>query len=251
MNEILLQKYETEPEEYEITNFHEKESGFFYLYRHDFIGLEIKQNKVWEPHLHRIFEKYITKDSVVLEGGCHIGAHSVKLSKLSNKVYCFEPLKESNKILRKNLIRNNCLNTIVFDEALSDAQNITKFAWMPFYNLGGSGLDDNPMGIPHGENIATNLDESYPVKTVSIDFFNFNKLDFIKLDIEGYETKAINGAIETIKRLNPIIVLECWSNHFGQTDPNHTKEQFKILLDLGYSVEQVGISDWLFLPRNK
>lgn len=244
---MLSQKYEVEPNEYEVKNYNGEESAFFNLYRHDFIGVEIKQNKIWEPHLHRIFEKYINKESIVLEGGCHIGTHSIKLSMLSKKLYCFEPLKESNQLLRKNVLRNNCINTIVFDEALSDTEGISNFAWMPFYNLGASGLENNPMGIPGGD-IQTNQDEKYPVKTTTIDSLNLNKLDFIKLDVEGYEPKVINGGLETIKNNRPIITLECWSNHFGQTDLNHTKEQFKMLLDLNYSIEQIGISDWLFLP---
>jgi len=247
MSNMLSQKYEVEPNEYEVKNYNLQDSAFFNLFRHDFISIEIKQNKIWEPHLHTIFEKYINKESVVLEGGCHIGTHSVKLSMLSKKLYCFEPLRESNMLLRKNIIINNCTNTTVYNEALSDLKGISNFAWVPFYNLGGSGLEDNPMGIPGGD-IRTNEDEKYEVKTINIDSLNLDKLNFIKLDVEGYEPKVINGGINTIKKFRPVITLECWSNHFGQTDLNHTKEQFKMLLDLNYSVEQVGISDWLFLP---
>ena len=65
MDEMLLQKYDVEPNEFEVQNYHNAESAFFYVFRHDFIGVELKQNKIWEPHLHKIFEKYITNDSVV------------------------------------------------------------------------------------------------------------------------------------------------------------------------------------------
>jgi len=247
-NDLLLQKYDIEPRDYEVKDYDKNQSAFFYVFRHDHIGYEIKAGKVWEPHLHQIFEKYITKNSVVLEGGCHVGTHSVKLSMLSKKLYCFEPLKESNSLLRKNLQRNDCSNTEVFNVALSDREGESYFAWMPLFNLGGSGLDNNPMGIPGSGDVQTTEQERYPVKTVTIDSLNLNELDFIKLDVEGYEPKVIEGALETIKKFRPVITLESWSNHFGQTDIEHTKKQFKILLDLNYSVEQVGISDWLFLP---
>lgn len=247
MSDMFSQKYEIEPTEYEVKNYNKNNSAFFYVYRHDFIGLEIKQNKIWEPHLHNIFEKYITKESIVLEGGCHIGTHSVKLSMLSKKLYCFEPLRESNRLLKKNILRNNCTNTTIFEEALSDIEGVTNFAWMPFYNLGASGLDNNPMGVPSGS-ISLDNNEKYPVKTTTIDLMDLDELHFIKLDVEGYEPKVINGAVNTIQRFRPIIILECWSSHFGETNMNHTQEQFKILLDFNYSLEQVGISDWLFLP---
>ena len=247
-NDLLLQKYDIEPRDYEVRDYDKNQSAFFYVFRHDYIGYEIKAGKVWEPHLHQIFEKYITKNSVVLEGGCHVGTHSIKLSMLSKKLYCFEPLKESNSLLRKNIQRNDCSNTEVFNVALSDREGESYFAWMPLFNLGGSGLDDNPMGIPGSGDVQTTEQERYPVKTVTIDSLNLNELDFIKLDVEGYEPKVIEGALETIKKFRPVITLESWSNHFGQTDIEHTKKQFKMLLDLNYSVEQVGISDWLFLP---
>ena len=62
---MLSQKYEVEPNEYEVKNYNLQDSAFFNLFRHDFISIEIKQNKIWEPHLHTIFEKYINKESVV------------------------------------------------------------------------------------------------------------------------------------------------------------------------------------------
>ena len=76
------------------------------------------------------------------------------------------------------------------------------------------------------------------------------QLDFMKLDVEGYETLVILGAINTIKKFKPIIALECWSNHQGSIDIKYTTEKFDFLLKLGYSVTQIapGCPDFLFLP---
>lgn len=82
-----------------------------------------------------------------------------------------------------------------------------------------------------------------------IDCLGLEQLDFIKLDVEGYETKAINGGMNTITKCRPVIVLECWESHQGGCDLDHTKLKFKMLLDLGYTVTQIGNNpDWLFLP---
>jgi hypothetical protein len=40
--------------------------------------------------MHNIFEKYISKDDVIIEGGCHIGTHTLKLAMLGKKVLAFE-----------------------------------------------------------------------------------------------------------------------------------------------------------------
>lgn len=231
----------------ELKNYNNDTSGFFFLHENDYISNELKNGKIWEPYLHRTFEKYINKSMTVLEAGCHIGTHSVKLSMLSKKLYCFEPLKESNHLLRKNIVKNNCTNTTVFDYALSDTQGTTHFAWVSFSNLGGSGLENNPMGIPNGGNINEEL--KYPVEMTTIDSLDLNEIDFIKLDVEGYESKVIKGAINTIKKFRPIITLESWANHSGLVDINHTKEIFKDLLELDYSIEHIGGADWLFKPN--
>jgi FkbM family methyltransferase len=246
--EYKKQKYEVEPIEYEVKNYNGDESAFFYVFRHCYIGYEIKAGKVWEPHLHKIFEQYINKESVVVEGGSHVGSHSVKLSKLCKELICFEPLKQSNSLLRKNLIRNNCNNVTVYNSGLSDKLSKTTFAWMPYGNVGASGLNDNPMGIPGGG--APNLEETemYEVDLNNIDSLNLEKLDFIKLDVEGYEPRVINGAMNTIIKSRPVISLECWSDHYGGSDIEYTKSQFKMLLDIGYNIQQIGHSDWLFLP---
>jgi len=245
--ETMLKKYEVVNTEYEVKNYNGNVSAFFNIFKYDFISNIIKQNKIWEHNLHYVFERYINKNSVVLEGGCHIGTHSIKLSMLAKQVHCFEPLRESNTLLRKNIHRNNCNNIVVYNEALSDIEGTSNFAWMLISNVGAAGLNDNPMGI-HNTGILTNEAEMYEVKTITIDSLNLDKLDFIKLDVEGYETKVIEGAINTIKKCRPIITLECWSNHFGQTDLNYTKKQFKKLLELNYSIKQIGTADWLFLP---
>jgi FkbM family methyltransferase len=241
----MNEKYNTEKQLFEIKNYHNNYTVYFSVFSNCSLSNVLKSGEIYEPHLHKIFEKYINKESVVIEGGCHIGSHSVKLSKLSKKLYCFEPLPESNKLLKKNLLINNCDNVIVSICGLSDKISKTKFEWIPFGNIGGSGLLDNPMGKPKW--IETDDDE-VEVKLITIDSLNLDKLDFIKLDVEGYESKVINGALNTIKKCHPVITVECWSNHYGEVNYEYTKNTFKMLIDIGYSLTQIKNSDWLFLP---
>ena len=49
-------------------------------------------------------------------------------------------------------------------------------------------------------------DVKIPIET--IDSFNFENVTFIKYDIEGYELKAVKGSEQTIKKYNPVIVVE-------------------------------------------
>lgn len=198
--------------------------------------------------MHNIFEKYINKESIVLEGGCHIGTHTLKLGLLGKQVLSFEPMIKSNIILRENLKINNITNVTVYNEGLSNKTEVAYFEWIGHNNPGGSGLTNNPMGKPNYEkNIKTS---NYPVNLITIDSLQLEKLDFIKLDVEGYEIKVIEGALDTIKKCNPIITMEVWENFNGKYSLQHAKSTFKILLDNGYTIHHIRGPDFLFLPSS-
>lgn len=241
-----------------IDNYHEDKTVKFLCFQNCIISVELFLNKTWEPHMHRIFEKYITKDSIVIEGGAYIGTHTIKLAYLSKHVYAFEPMPQTNNTLTNNLKLNDITNVTVFNEGLSDKIGNTYYEWSEIDNPGGSGLANNPDGKtgdtnPYFINILENKKNKIEVNLITIDSLNLQRVDFIKLDIEGYEILAINGAIETIKKYKPIITLEVWSS-VDKCDIEYTKSKFKILLDLGYTVEQISVStnieypDFLFLP---
>jgi len=227
---------------YNIKNYHNGENYNFNLYNNCYISNIVREGNIYEAFLHNVFEEYIDKQSVVVEGGCHIGLHSVKLSRLCKTLHCFEPLQSSFNLLNQNLSLNNCTNTYLSKKALSDKKEIVKFNWVGNGNPGASGLEKNPMG-----NINLNS-TSQTAQCITIDEIDLDKFDFLKLDIEGYEPKALKGGLRTIKKFKPIIVLECWADHYGNSNIDHTKLTFQHILDLGYSVKQISHSDYLFVP---
>ena len=84
------------------------------------------------------------------------------------------------------------------------------------------------------------------VDVVTIDSLNLSGLDFMKIDVEGFEINVINGGLKTIEKFKPTITLECWSNHNGGTSLEYTEELFKPLIEMGYKVSQIHSSDYLF-----
>lgn len=230
---------------FKINDYHDNDEVYFDLIDNDYICNEMKSGQIWEKHMHSIFTKYIDKNSIVLEAGSHVGTHSVKLAKLCNTLHAFEPMPILNKYLRNNILINNLSNVIIYNNGLSNSIGETSYDWISNHNLGASGLKNNPMGNPHGK--STNINIS--VSLITIDSLNLSKLDFIKIDVEGYEEFVIQGGLETIKRCKPIITIEVWMNHFGQHNIEYTKNKYKNLIDIGYSVSHVGGPDFLFLPQ--
>jgi len=56
------------------------------------------------------------------------------------------------------------------------------------------------------------------VPTRTIDSYNFESVDFIKLDVEGHEYKCIQGAEQTIKKFTPVIIIEQNKDDFSASE---------------------------------
>ena len=233
-------------EKIQVDNYHNEKPAYFNIYENCIISSQLKKNLIWEKHLHNVFIEFITTNSIVIEGGCHIGSHTIILGMLAKHVYAFEPLKSSYNLLDQNIKNNELKNITLFEKGLSNTFGRTYFEWTIKGNPGGSGLSNNPMGKPSWSNEET---DKYEIELITIDSLNLDKLDFIKLDIEGYEKLAILGGIETIKKFKPVITLEVWCNHYGGIDMNFTKKNFKDLIDIGYNVINIGGPDFLFIPK--
>lgn len=223
---------------------YEVETYRFRLYENCVISEVLKKGQLWEEHLHKVFEQYIQPDFICVEAGCHIGAHTLKMAGLCKKLYAFEPLPESYKLLDYNLRTNKIKNTILSICGLSDKPGNTTYGWSMEGNPGASGLNNNPMGNP----IKNTELKAIEVSLITLDSLELDKLDFIKIDVEGYEPLVIQGAIKTIIKCRPIITLESWSSHKGGISMDDTKTRFKMLLDLGYTVSNISGPDYLFLP---
>jgi FkbM family methyltransferase len=175
----------------------------------------------YEQHLVNIFKTYIQKDFVIIDGGAHLGMHTLRLSDLvpEGYVYAFEASPRTYDKLKKTIEYNNIKNITLLNNALYN-ENANA------YIIEHVHADQDRVNIGTNSNFKN-------IKAISIDSLNLNKLDFIKLDIEGGEYSAILGAENTIKKYKPIITYEYLPNTSRELDP-------KILLeDLGYSVYQL------------
>lgn len=230
---------------YKIDNYHDNKPYYFYILPNCLISNYVINNKIWEPYMHHIFNIFINKESIVVECGCHIGTHTLKIASLCNKLYAYEPMPDTNKVLNANIKLNNIDNVVIFEEGVSDSIGQTKFNFIPDGNPGGSCLDNNPMGdLPYMLPTTRVIN----VKLTTIDLLNLDKLDFMKIDVEGYEPLVINGAMNTIKKCKPVIIMEVWKNHYGQFDLDYTKTLFKELLNVGYNIIHIDGPNYLFTP---
>lgn len=161
----------------------------------------------------------INSHSVVLDIGANIGNHALYLAIVKGcKVICFEPDSNlTNSILGSAKV-NKVLDKIEIHNTALGRENTTCFLQMSQENPESVGSQQVVAGS--GEIIMTTLD------SLMID-----KVDCMKIDVEGFEENVLLGGINLIKDNLPIIYIEAW-------DKNNLSKIVDILQPLGYNVKQ-------------
>lgn len=182
-----------------------------------------------EEHLVQYFNKLIKPTDVIVEGGVYVGLHTVRFADLASEgyVYSFEASKRNYDLADQTLKDNNIQNVKLFNQALFSENTSIYLAesWTP------------------DQDCVTVTPTSQAITAVTIDSLNLPKVDFIKLDIEGGEANALLGAVETIKKFQPIITFE-YLKHLNHTSP------IPFLVENGYDVFQIG-THWDYIAFSK
>ncbi len=158
---------------------------------------------------------------IALDLGGFIGdtAYAIYRTLSPDKIFVFEPNPENMSILRQN-IKLNSLDKFVVPVEMAVGLKEGRFS---FKMAGGaSGL--------LGSNVLSSNDSVINVKVTSIDNFvkknKINKVDFIKMDIEGAEFDALKGAVNTLRRDKPDLLIAIYhkGEHFFEI-PGWLKKQ--------------------------
>ena len=133
---------------------------------------------------------YCTSFRTAIDIGAHIGMISNQLSKRFRSVESFE------------------IDTDVFECLKQNMQNKTSNVNIHNFGIGDSERDVDlcKTAKTFSTHVIHNSVGDYKIK--SLDQLNFDSVDFIKIDAEGFEPLIANGAIETIKKHKPIILYE-------------------------------------------
>ena len=88
----------------------------------------------------------------------------------------------------------------------------------------------------------------------TLDSFGFEKISFIKIDVEHHEDFVLEGGRETIRRCRPVMLVEIMGGHYRDSCPKPVKKKIKRTIKkiekLGYRVKQIGRScDYLATPK--
>lgn len=180
----------------------------------------------------KLINKMSEKNQVFLiDCGCNYGFYSFYTASLSdqNSVIAIEASLATAQDFEKNINLNKFNNIVLKNSAISDTDNI-------IVNFNES-KNDWESSLVHNEFDEKKVNK---IKTQKIDtIIKDQKLDdyslLIKLDIEGHELQALEGAKNTIKKYNPIIIMELSTYIFNKND--RSLDSFKFFLtEFDYSI---------------
>ena len=201
----------------------------FFIDPFNFLGLIIKDQKIYENKKTKYIFKNLNKNSIFFDIGCNEGYYSVIASKknYSGKTYSFEPIKSLIKIIKKNLLLNNIKNCKIYNFAIGDEDKSSKINIFHEKNEGASSIINKYKFTSKNQKIfIKSLDSFYKTNN-----FNF-KIDLIKIDVEGYEIKILYGMMNLInsRKINKILV----EYHYSLISKNESRIIENKIISSGY-----------------
>lgn len=151
------------------------------------------------------------RNQLVVDVGANFGDTAIWWAKtFGSKVIAFEPLIDVYKELLEN-IKLNDAEVVAYNVAVGNGEEINGHTDRNMFSFGGD----------------------TQVKTVRLDDYSFDRVDLLKIDVEGFEFEVLQGAKNMITKYKPKIIIETHS-----TDLRYVCNEF--LSSLGYSLRIEG-----------
>jgi FkbM family methyltransferase len=192
-----------------------------------------------------IREKIDIKGKNIIDIGANFGFHTLEFAELveHGHVFSFEPQKLVYYQLCGNVILNGFDNVTTYNTALSDEVNVLKMENLQYHsevdiNIGNAHLD---ACYDNGYNL---------VNVNTLDSYNFENVSILKIDVQGYEPRVLDGAKETINKNKPTIFIEVEE---PQLYGMESKDIFERLDALGYeykkTIDASHLVDYVATPK--
>jgi FkbM family methyltransferase len=152
-----------------------------------------------EKDLLRWFSKNVSKDETWIDVGANYGYTVLALSKNigpEGKIYAFEPVTSTFEALNETIKLNNLKNIETYCIALSDNKNLFKKRFQ------------STRGMLTNEDSSSKLEISLISLDSYFDYNTINKIDGIKIDVDGPELEVLIGMKSLLEIHGPKIVIE-------------------------------------------
>jgi methyltransferase, FkbM family len=209
----------------------------------DAIAADIKAGRIFEQYVYDTAVKYIKEDTIVLDIGSNFGQMAIMMARhvgAKGMVHAFEANDFVFDILRRNVEENHAR---------------IKPHFCAVHNVGGETLyfpepDFRRFGTYGSYGIDYVGHQGKPVTTLAIDDLEFDMpVSFIKIDVQGGDLFAMQGAVKTIEKYKMPILFE-YEKEF-EAEQGYTFQQYLDFIEsINYHIaEKLGDHDFLIMPN--
>jgi FkbM family methyltransferase len=185
------------------------------------VGMALLSNSCYEPQetatvtaLLDARRQHFGDGVNVLDIGANIGVFTVEWAKHMTgwgRILAFEAQERIFHALAGNVAINNCFNARPFWAAVGSRQGVLHIPVPNYFVPGSFGsleLRKSERNEDIGQPIDYRQDRLVDVTVVTVDMLGLDRLDLMKVDVEGMEMEVLEGARQTIGRHHPVLAIE-------------------------------------------
>ncbi|MFM1944701.1 MAG: hypothetical protein RI897_3683, partial [Verrucomicrobiota bacterium] len=184
-----------------------RSNGFvFHVNRDRYLDRELLAGRYWEPGSVKTLERWVRPGMTVLDVGANIGSYSLLFSRWvgpEGTVLAFEPTEEYGNRLESHLRLNGADNVLFVPTGLSDRAGAVDIS-VGECSATMHWVEQSPPRLRERVKMDT-LDSWW---TRWVDAGGEDGLDAVKVDLDGHEPRFLRGAMETLRRHKPVLLLE-------------------------------------------
>ena len=176
-----------------------------------------------ENEIAHVAEKVCSSHSVIADVGSNIGTAALVFALYASEgvVYAFEPAESIRKALQRNILINRLSNVKIHAIGLGDRACSGRLELAMVGNPGSAYF------------VEDQTSSEVEIRTLDEALGCIERLDLLKVDVEGLEYEDFSGGLHTIQRCLPVIVFE--ANRIALRRYNHSIEQIiGLLSEIGY-----------------
>lgn len=186
----------------------------------------------------KLYERILAhkKSQVVFDIGANIGAHTLPLARLvapsGGQVHAFEPTVYAIDKMRKNLALNpEIAGSVIVTQAMLTGQR----GLQPDKEIYSSWplVKDKRLHAVHRGKLKNTTGAKAVMLDDYVDQSGLERVDLVKMDVDGHEPEVMAGAWETFKRFRPLLIME-WSPCLFTERPNVMENILDRLFGMGY-----------------
>lgn len=196
----------------------------------DFMIHEIKPDGGYQATHLQAALRYVTDWSLAIDCGAHVGTWSRALATRFARVIAIEPSEDTFEALSRNMQEFGCTNVELQRAAVGASAGTVSMA----------PLDPRAEALKNTG--ARFVSEGGTIQRITIDSLALPSVGFLKLDIEGSEPLALEGARATLLRCRPIVLFEnkgFWRHRYNQAKDAPQR----VLASVGYVEVEVAGKD--------